>query len=408
MNTIAADSQNLPVQTSPQFIQSIQAGLRYWLQKTETLGPEQVRWLDQRRKNLHQAVLFGLNQPATWKDTARLLLQTFDFTEWRGYWMEWIPVFEQALAVAPQKETVIYGRLQNRLGQLYRLDNRLPEAEIQHKVALDLAQRLANDELLVITYSCLAEFYLSQKNVDQTKEYGQAALDLAQTLPRLKRMEAFAHVSLGKIEEFIGNWPAAIRHYQQTSQIWRELDNHTYLARTLTDLGIVYSRTNSFILAQQAYEDAWGVLELTNNDKDKVTVNLNLGTLFFRQEKWRDAEAVFLRVDPIVLREQNEFYLLASYYNNLGNVYLKMQEWEKASEHLIPGNDIFSETNNQLNLGNSLGTLATVYEQDGQQKKAVRFYEEAISLLQKFPESHWAQKLLGEFMPAYQRLQTKS
>jgi tetratricopeptide (TPR) repeat protein len=263
---------------------------------------------------------------------------------------------------------------------------------------------LANDELLVITYSCLAEYHLSQGNVGQTKEYGQAALDLAQTIPSLKRMEAFAHLSLGKIEGFVGNWPAAIAHYQQTSQIWRKLDNHTYLARSLTDLGNIYSRANSFVLAQQAYEEAWGILKFTNNDKDKININLNLGTLFYRQEKWVDAEAAFLRVDPIALREQNEFYLLASFYNNLGNVYLKMQEWGKASEHLILASEIFRETNNQLDLGNSLGTLASVYEQDGQHRKALQAYGEAVSLLQKFPESQWAQELLEAFLPAYEEL----
>jgi tetratricopeptide (TPR) repeat protein len=405
MNTAAANSQDAPVQTSPQFIQSIQAGLRYWLQKTETLGPEQVQWLDQRRKNLHQAVLFGLNQPATWEDTARLLLQAFDFSEWRGYWLEWIPVFEQALANAPEKETVVYGRLQNRLGQLYRLDSRLPEAETQHKAALEIAQSLANDELLVITYNCLAEYHLSQKNVGQTRAYGQATLDLAQTIPSLERMEAFARLSLGNIEAFVGNWSAAIHHYQKANQIWRKLDNHTYLARSLTELGSIYSATNSFVLAQQAYEEAWGILQFTNNEKDKIGINLNLGILYYRQEKWADAEVAFLQVDPIALREQNEFYLLASFYNNLGNVYLKMQEWEKASEQLILACEIFRETNNQLDLGNSLGTLASVYKQDGQHGKALQFYQEAVSLLQKFPESQWAQKLLGDFLPAYEELQ---
>ncbi|MAT98661.1 MAG: hypothetical protein CL608_16080 [Anaerolineaceae bacterium] len=407
MNTVAANSQDTPGKTSPQFIQSIQAGLRYWQQKTETLGPDQVQWLDQRRKNLHQAILFGLNQPETWEDTAQLLLQAFDFSEWRGYWSEWIPVLEQALANAPEKESVVYGRLQNRLGQLYRLDSRLPEAEAQHKIALELAKRLASDELLVITYNCLAEYHLSQRNVAQTREYGQATLDLAQTIPSLKRLEAFAHLSLGQIERFVGNWSVAINHHQQANRIWRKLDNHTYLARSWLDLGNIYTNTKEFGLAQQAYEEAQAIFELTNNDKDKAHINLELGTLFYRQEKWKQAETALLEIDPITLREQSEFDLLALFYNNLGNVYLKMKRWEKASEYLNLAIEIFRQRENELDLGNSFGTLASVYEQDGKQEKAIQLYEEAIKLLRKFPESQWAQKLLGEFGTASKALRAK-
>lgn len=407
MNTAAANSQDAFAKTNPQFIQSILAGLRYWRQKTETLGPEQVQWLDQRRKNLHQAVLFGLNQPETWEDTAYLLLQAFDFSEWGGYWPEWIPVLEQALNNAPERETLLYGRLQNRLGQLYRLDNRLPNAEEQHKAALELARRLASDELLLITYSCLAEFHLRQANVDQTKSYGQAALNLAQSMPGSDRLEAFARINLGHIEQYVGNWTEAVDHYQKAGQVWRRLNNHIYLARSLVELGNVYSKRQAFALAQQAYEEAIEILHPTNSVKDKAITNLNLGTLYYRQEKWTEAEAAFLQFDPVALREQKELNLLATFYNNLGNVYLKLALWNKALAHLTLAVELFRQNENRLDLGNSLGTLATVYIHVGEKEKALRSYEEAIELLQAFPESQSANKWLADFMPAYEELRTQ-
>lgn len=407
MNTAAANSQDAFAKTNPQFIQSILAGLRYWRQKTETLGPEQVQWLDQRRKNLHQAVLFGLNQPETWEDTAYLLLQAFDFSEWGGYWPEWIPVLEQALNNAPERETLLYGRLQNRLGQLYRLDNRLPNAEEQHKAALELARRLASDELLLITYSCLAEFHLRQANVDQTKSYGQAALNLAQSMPGSDRLEAFARINLGHIEQYVGNWTEAVDHYQKAGQVWRRLNNHIYLARSLVELGNVYSKRQAFALAQQAYEEAIEILHPTNSVKDKAITNLNLGTLYYRQEKWTEAEAAFLQFDPVALREQKELNLLAKFYNNLGNVYLKLALWNKALAHLTLAVELFRQNENRLDLGNSLGTLATVYIHVGEKEKALRSYEEAIELLQAFPESQSANKWLADFMPAYEELRTQ-
>ena len=104
-----------------------------------------------------------------------------------------------------------------------------------------------------------------------------------------------------------------------------------------------------------------------------------------------------MEIDAVTLREQNEFGLLGFLYNNLGNVYLKMGRWEKASEYLILAIEIFRQRENELALGNSLGTLASVYEQEGKQEKALQLYDRAIKLLQRFPESQWAQKLSEEF-----------
>lgn len=401
MTTQPDDGQNNP---DPDFIQSIRAGLRYWQKKTESMQAGQAMWLDGQRFNLNEAVVQGLRYPETWQDTALLLLQTFDFSEWRGYWQEWTAVFEQALAAAPGQETVVYGRLQNRLGQLYRLGSRLPEAETQHQAALVLAQQLANDDLLAITYSCLTEYHLAQRDVDQTRAFAQAALDLAQTRPSVERIAAFAHLHLGKIEAFVGNWPAAIDQFQQAIQKWRKLNNHVYLARTWYDLGNVYANTSQFVLAQQAYEEAGAILSPTNNVKDKAIVALNLGALFYHQENWARSEAAFLEIDPVALREQNEFELLGTVYNNLGNVYLEMKRWDSAADYLNLAIKLFRERENQLDLGNSLGTLASVFEQDGQPAEALPLYEEAIQLLRQFPESQWAQKLLREFGTAYEKL----
>ena len=105
-----------------------------------------------------------------------------------------------------------------------------------------------------------------------------------------------------------------------------------------------------------------------------------------------------------MLREQNEFELLAKFYNNLGNIYLKMGQWEKASKHLNLAIEIFRQIDDKLELGNSLGTLASVYEKDGKQGKALHLYEEAINLLQAFPDSQWAKKLLADFVSACKQL----
>ena len=395
---------NSPTKTNPQFIQSIHAGLRYWQQKTQELGPDQVRWLDKRRRNLFQAVLFGLQTKETWEDTATVLLQTFDYVEWGGYGQEWIPVLEQALAYSPDSESFLYGRLQNRLGQLYRLGHRYDEATKLHQKALQLAQQLAHKELEMVAYAGLSEVSLAQRAIAQTEEFAQQALAIAQTVDGMERMQAFMLKVLGDAASYVGNWTKAIHYYQNSINLWRVLNNVVYLGRTLCQLGIVYINSGNFVAAEQALEQASEVFRPTLNESDKINIYMNLGVMFYRQEKWEEAANAFLQINPTILRERQELYLLASLHNNLGNVYAKLMSWEKSIENLQIAIKMFRTTKSELQLANSLGTLAGVYVSVGKQTEAVSYYEKAITLLKNYQESAWGQKLLAEFTAEFEAL----
>lgn len=398
MENISATPSKRP---SPQFIQSIQAGLRYWQQKTREMGTDQVHWLDKRRQNLYQAVLFGLKTAETWEDTATVLLQTFNFVEWGGYSYEWIPVLEQALAYAPDDDSVWYGRLQNSLGQLYRLAGHPDQAVAQHEKALQQAQKLKDKELEMRAYMALSEAYLAQRAVPQAKEYGLLGLELAKVLPGVESQEATALKTMGSIASFLGNWAEAIEYQQRSAQLWRVQNNPVYVARTLNDIGITYTRSGDFALAQAAYEEAAAILQPTLNEVDKARIYLNLGVLHYQQKQWPEAAAAFLQINNTALRERQETHFLAKLHNNLGNVYLKMAEWEPALENLKIAADTFRKMNDKLELANSLGTMAEVYVKMLEKEQVVLCYEEAITLLKQFPESHWGQNLLATYSADY-------
>ncbi|MCA9943911.1 MAG: tetratricopeptide repeat protein [Anaerolineales bacterium] len=389
---------------NPQFIQSIQAGLRYWQQKTETLEAEQVVWLDERRQNLHQAVLFGLNQSETWEDTVQVLLQAFDFSEWRGYWPEWIPVLEQALATAPDNETELYGRLQNRLGQLYRLDNRYPEAMTQHEQVLQLAKKLGNYRLTLFASAGLLEIYLKQRQIEQAEKVGAMALQLLEKDESHERLKAYILKNLAEVENFVGNWHKSAEYLQSAIQLFRAQGNQVYVIRCTCDLGVTYLRGQDFTEAQRAFEEAAQLLEGTTYEIDRAKNYMNLGVLFFNQQKWAEAAEAFAQINPIALREQREINLLAMLYNNFGNVYLKMAKWKQAEENLELAIEIFRQTKNDLELGNSLGTLATVYVALNERDLAKRCFEEALALLEQFPNSAWAKKITAEIKEGYHGL----
>jgi tetratricopeptide (TPR) repeat protein len=407
MTPHSTNLQTTPQNVNPQFIESIHAGLQYWQQKTREMEPGQIQWLDRRRRNLFQAVLFGLQTRKTWQATITVLLQSFNFVEWGGYGQEWIPILEQALASAPEKVSVLYGRLQNRLGQLYRLSQKYPESMAQHEQALLLAQKLADKALEIAAYSALCELYLALNKINKAEENGNLALNIAQKTGGSERSQAFLYQNMGHIAQYLGNWEQAVARQQQAVCLWREQADQVYLARSLNDLGNSYINVGDFPAAQHAFEEASTILQGTINESDKAKVYLNLGVLFYRQEKWVAAKETFLQINPTLLRERNNQPLLATLHNNLGNVCLKLSQWEESTAHLKEAIKLFRTLNDRLNLANSLGTLGEVLKRIGNLSEAAACYQEALQLLEKFSDNLWANQLYQDFADVLHQIQAE-
>ncbi len=389
---------------NPQFIQSIHNGLKYWQKKTSEIESNQVQWLNRQRRNLFQAVSFGIQTEETWEATVTVLLQSFDFVEWGGYWQAWIPILEQALASAPDTTSAINGRLHNRLGQLYRMSQQHASATAQHEKALHIAVALADKDLEVTGLVALCEVHLDLKKSDKAEAYGKRALAIIQDTQENGRLAAFLYKNLGAAAYLAGNWELAAERQKQAIRLWRSQNNLVYTARSLNDLGNTYIGAQDFPAAQLAFEEAGAILQETINESDKAMIYLNLGVLHYRQKKWLAAEESFLQINATALRERQEMSMLGLLHNNLGNVYLETSRWEKAAKNLELAANLFRKTKDYLNLANCLGTLARVYAAIDEKNEAAFCYKEAIDLLQTFPDNRWAQDILADFSEEYQAL----
>ncbi len=381
----------------PDFIQSLQASRTFWQKETGDLTPEQLARLDGRKRNLFRAVQMGLLWERTWRDTAVVALQSFDFLEWRGLWQEWIPVLEKAIGDAPSEEAGLKARLLNRLGQLYGKQRRFVEAQAAHEEASALAAAADDPEAMISAYLSMAELLKNRHQYDKAELLARQALLEIERLDDSTRHLAFAYGILGNIARLRGDLETAKENLHQAEQLLCCLDEPVYLARRLNDLGLVLTEMGQYDEAATIYENATTLLACINDETDKSLVLMNLGVLYYRQEKWADAEIVFRRIDTLALAHAGEIGQQAQALNNLGNVLLKQGELAEASGCLREAISLWQQIEDEVNLANSLGTLAELLVTQGDRVEAISHYEEAITILSCYPNNAWARNLLVEF-----------
>lgn len=389
---------------SSQFIRSTQAAISYWHKRTQELDDKAIHQLDADRQNLFQAVQFGLALPQTWHNTAEVALQAFDLVQRRGYWQEWIPVLEQAAASCTDDQLPLKFHLLSRLGQLQRFAQQLPVAIKTHQEAKVLAQQLGDKQILGIAYYNLSEDHLRCRDYAATERYGQAALTALHNLEGAEYWEALTLGTLGEMARFCGDLAASEEMLSQAIVIKRRLDQPISLMRNLNNLAITLQTAGKFHEALQCYEDAYELLATTPYEIDKITIQINLGSLHFQLDQLAKAETTLRQVNLAYLHESNKIYLEAAARQSLGNVILKQGRPEQSIPYLKRAVTLWQTMGEELEQANSMETLAEAFVAQGQVTKAISLYEESIVLLKKFPDDARAQKLLSEFELEYQQL----
>lgn len=340
-----------------------------------------------------QAIAAGLSITVVQPAAARLAIDLNPLMEQWGVWVDWLPLLETAVALG------FPVRLQAELllvkGRIYFLNRSFNDAIRVQTTALTLFTAEQQTTLMAHAHYHLANTYWGSKACEQAQQHGIQALNLLP--PNQNVWLAKIHNTLGLVELEMGNFTASEQQFKQAIAYWQLLDEPTFLARSWLNLSITYQRQKQLPAARTCYEQAYTLLR----DSSSIIDNLNtlniLGILHHEAEDFAEAEEVFRHGVLTTQQVSGMFHVRGSLTHNLGNTLLALQRWEEAKLYLEKSIWLWRHINDTLEEANSLGTLAELYEKQGEWATAVAHYDQALQLLIAYPQNQWAQKIAKNF-----------
>ncbi len=375
---------------------AVSENVQLWAERLEIpqlSSPEIVRELP----NMLQAVHYGLALPATRPEALRLLARMHRSVERAGRWQEWLTLCELALQLGVAEDWPTQVRLLNGRGVLRRHSDQLGPALEDHQLAGKLAGEHKDDLLWAqAQYHCALD-YARQNAVTEAENHALAALSCFVEQASGSIWHAATLNCLGDIARIRGDYERAVTLLSQAVYYFELLGDGTDLARALNNLALAWQGQSRWPDAARCYEAALQALEDGSDATTKSLLRSNYGILFYEQEDYRRAELIFREADTLALRETGNVFLRASIAQNIGSALLKQGSYVEAEWHLNRAAILWQQSNNNLSLGNTLGTLAELHARTGRQATALDEYEQALRLLAAYPHHHWAQQLVAEF-----------
>lgn len=381
----------------PQFVQSIKTGLHYWQAQTEDAADEAIRRLDAERHNLYRLVYYGGALPALWPDTAVLALNAFYLVERKGYWLEWIPVLEQAASRWAQDDLRLKVQLLHRLGYLYQVSRQLSQAVAVHTQAEQMARELQNAPLLNQSYFYLCADHRHLRQYDNAEYYGLLALAGFEQQHAPDKWQAGTWNELGLMAFHRGDLAQARQRLEESATLYRHLGNATDLLRVLNNLIAVARAEKNYTLALAYYRQAAPYFNELSSDFDLTVFEVALGGILFELARYPEAEAAFRRANSPYLQRSPHLHQRALVWQCLGNALLKQNRLDESDVCLQESARLWASANDDLMRANTLGTLGELYIAKGEVATAVAYLDQALFHLEKYPDDAMAVRLRAEF-----------
>jgi signal transduction histidine kinase len=226
----------------------------------------------------------------------------------------------------------------SRIAQVYDAQGDFKQA-VEHLLrALRIHESLNSRQEIARVYGTLGWVYINQKNDSMAFTYARRSLRHMEDIKDNAGI-AFAHNLLGYINYAISKYPEALEEYKIALQLRSAARLEQATAATTFNIARVYERLGRYNDAQE-----------------------NLLKVLAIDQKYMDKDGLVMT------------------YNTLGAVLTKKREFREAERYLLKGRDLAIAVRAPLELSSNHKLFAELYKASGEDRKAIRSYDEYIAL----------------------------
>ena len=298
--------------------------------------------------------------------------------------------------------TVDLVRTYNKIGSAYQALDKLPEAQVNFRRALAVAEKNPKTDqyTLAMTLTNLGSVYGDLGDYESALENRMRALEILKGYyPKNHPALAVSYSNLGSVFSANGDYKTSLRCYLKALEIREEQstsdsDEDLDLAKTYNNVGGNYFRLRDYMKAQDYLLKAMLIRErlLPDGHPDLVRSYNNMGGLYMRMGD--DKKALEYLLKALKLRNQaslDEYLGLATIHNNIAAIYTKMGDFEQGLDNLLEALSLQEKIDppKRPDIAQTHSNIAWTYYGMGNYQKAEEHIRKAVMIAEEvLPPKH--------------------
>jgi tetratricopeptide (TPR) repeat protein/DNA-binding CsgD family transcriptional regulator len=226
----------------------------------------------------------------------------------------------------------------------------------------------------------------SVTDLNEALPYAEKALEVAQNADEPRPLSD-ALINLGNVYCNQGLFEQALRHYYQYLEIQKQAGNQKETAVVLTNLGAINLNLKNYEQAKKNFEESVRIFEslpAPNSQNDRVKAMLsnynNLGIVYQKVGDHQKAAYYYDKGINCARKNQGQVVVLAKLLNNLGDLYLDMEKIPEAQKAVDEALSIREKLGDQSELARSYRSLGRLSDIQGDTKQSLAYYGKGLGM----------------------------
>lgn len=197
-----------------------------------------------------------------------------------------------------------------------------------------------------------------------------------------REAEALARLSLGEVEEVLGDWPRAERHYERVNKLLADTPDHPDRLATLVQLASLARKRGGWGDAERLASQALAAAERTGERDLEAQCRLQLGLVEKDREHWDAARRQFERALELA-RSGGAKEGLARIETALADLALRRGDRAAAAALAASAHDQLTALGDRFGLGKLKSIAGRLLIDNGQFEEAEKVFGQGVRLLEE-------------------------
>ena len=185
--------------------------------------------------------------------------------------------------------------------------------------------------------------------------------------------------NLGALHFYKGSYNKAMEYCDQSLKIREEIKNPYGVAYSLLLKGVIYEAQGKNDQALEIYKNALKIDEELDDKQGIASLLLNISNLYVHIGNLKDAREYSLKAMKVI-RETGIIKLQLSIYNNMGEIELKLNNYNAAIISFMHSSTLADSTGDLPELKDAYKGLALAYSSKGDYKNAYEFLQKHMNI----------------------------
>jgi tetratricopeptide (TPR) repeat protein len=237
---------------------------------------------------------------------------------------------------------------------------------------------LGNDSLVLENYQKALEIYLSLN---------------------IKHMAGRMHLEIGTYYMKTSDYPKALENFSKSLELFRKVGHKTGMACCYGSMSDFYNLQKDYNTSIEYLQKAIG---LTSSKQDKAFMYMDISKNYSLLGNYKKALLYFDSIVP-VFKDINDFVGLYNTYLSFGNIYLNLQNYNKASEYFKTSEYYANQLKNQDYILYAKANLSDLYVKINQPDSAIFLLKNVIEFNKPIKDIELKQIVFKTISEAYEK-----